>query len=122
MDKFYVIQTSSIALTSKSSAGNEGNPSQTTRESKKSCLLGIDTSFTSSPAGFGLDEEVDKEQAWKKSSKGNSQVSTELNLKGKGVGGEVNGEGRGGSDESGGRNSSLGEGSSSNCRKETRSW
>ena len=78
-------------------------------------LLGINTSFTSSTTGFGLDEKVDEEQARKKSSQCDSQVSTELNLKGDSVGGAglnngVDSEGRGSCEgRSGGRDSGLGD-------------
>ena len=56
-----------------------------------------------------MDEQVDKEKDWKKSSKKNGQVSTELDLKGersrgKSLKNRVHGEGRGteGSDRDGG--------------------
>ena len=63
-------------------------------------LLGVNASLTSSLSGFGLDEKVDQEKAWKKSSKCDGQVSSELNLQGDSVGGHglnnaVHGESRG---------------------------
>jgi hypothetical protein len=50
-------------------------------------LLGILSTWSAGFSGLGLDEKVDEEQAWEKSSQNNSQVSTELNLKGKRGGG-----------------------------------
>ena len=82
-------------------------------------LLGINTSLTSGLSGFSLDEKVDKEQAWKKSSKCDSHVSTELNLKGNRSGGHslddgVHGEGRGGQSSNWQGSSSLDKGSLGN--------
>ena len=67
-----------------------------------------------------MDEQVDKEQAWKKSSKCNGHVSTELNLKGNSVGGEglddvVQGEGRGGQSSNWQGSGSLGDGGLGDC-------
>jgi len=81
-------------------------------ETRVSSLLGVLATFTSSPAGFGLDEKVDKEQTGKKSSECDGKVGSELDLKGDSVGGEslnnrVKGESRGsegGSGESTGSN------------------
>lgn len=43
------------------------------------------SSFTSSPARFGLDVKVDEEKAGKECSEKDGEVGTELNLKGEGV-------------------------------------
>ena len=83
-------------------------------------LLGINTSLTSGLSGFCLDEKVDQEKDWKKSSKGNGQVGTELNLKGQSFGGHglndaVHGEGRGGKSSNWHGSGSLDKGGLGNC-------
>jgi len=76
-------------------------------------LLGILSTISSSLTRFGLHEKVDQEKAGKESAQKNGKVGTELNLKGKGLGGEglydgVHGEGGGGNGGDGdGGNGSL---------------
>jgi hypothetical protein len=49
-------------------------------------LLGVLASSTSSLSGFGLDEKINEEEDWKKSSESDGKVSAELNLKSNSVG------------------------------------
>lgn len=65
------------------------------------CLLGILSTGTSSLSGFGLDVQVDEEEAREESAQGDGKVCAELDLqcdrvRRQGLNDGVQGEGRGG--------------------------
>lgn len=75
-------------------------------------LLGILSTFSASLSGFSLSVKVDQEKNGEESSKKDSEVGTELNLKGEGLCGEgcddgVHGEGGGGDSGRDGCNGGL---------------